>query len=187
MAVGIGFGLENIFGMGQYFFSRHVSNKTWLRALYGEINLNMDIIGTLDLDYFKGKEINDRVFRKVAGSLQTSVAEAILFDDKINRQSTIISLLQEKGILSGLERFIGIKDGAEVDIPGNAPGEQVVTALYFAVSRIRLLKSLSALPDEEDFFAGNFRLALRLTNIVSRYKMIRAKLVLLPAVQDLRN
>jgi hypothetical protein len=133
MKVGISFGLESLFGVGKYFFNRRVSNKTWLRALYGEINLNLDIIGALNLDYFTDKKINDRVFREVAGSLQTSVAEAILFDDEVNKQSDILNLLQQKGIISGLEQLFKIKNGEEVDISGKKSIEQVVTALYFVV------------------------------------------------------
>jgi hypothetical protein len=185
----IGSIIGSIAAIGTGIIRRRVSDKTWLRALYAETVSNLDILNTLDLSHFQGMGVTDQAFREIIGALETSVAEAVLFNDEVSRNSAIFTLLRTRsGITAADGQSLSVeREGKEVDIPDKALNERIVNALFFIVTRIRLLKKLSVLFAGGSAFAHDFRLAVRLANIKTRCGMIRKQLASHPAVQDLWN
>lgn len=159
---------------------------TFLRLLYIEVLDNIEILGTIDFKKFNTIAPNHNNIKSLIDLLQTDIAEAIFFKEEETPNTNLYEKLKKQGQVKNKEKkLMKTEHGIDKYVKGKFIYENILQAISFVVVKIRLIKKLSELNDEEIAILKPIRLDTRLINIFQRLLMIKTILDKMPEVKEM--
>ena len=162
------------------------TDDAFVRAYYLEVSKNIEVLKTVDIEVLGKIDIASPLFRSLIGGIETGIAVALLCTEDPKRKR-LLDFLGEELVIKRPSKSIPIEqDEGEGGTVGDKPeiSVNVRKALWFTVQKTELLKTLSAL--EGGVVKYNFRLHVRIANILERFIQIQRKLQENPAIIAVR-
>lgn len=159
---------------------------TFLRLLYIEVLDNIEILSTIDFKKYNTIAPNHNNIKSLIDLLQTDIAEAVFFKEEETPNTNLYKKLKKQGQVKNKEKkLMKTEHGIDKYVKGKFIYENILQAISFVVVKIRLIKKLSELNDEEIAILKPIRLDTRLINIFQRLLMIKAILDKMPEVKEM--
>jgi len=159
-----------------------VSDDCFIRAYYFEVTKNIEILKLIDFDKIDKEEINSESFKSLINSLNIEIGSALLCTDEKYRKNIVAFLKEGLQIQAPKDKSFDLENDDEKAV--SELQINVLKAAWFTVNKIDLLRSLSNL--EGNVFNRNFRIKVRLKNILERFVHIQIKLSEKEAVRKIK-
>jgi hypothetical protein len=135
-----------------------------INAYRYEVKSNQDLLKELKIEALKDTDIDKPEFRNLVNCLQTQIGASILYDANQKKYKAFMADLKKKNVKMNFEPET---EGAN----GKAP-KTLLEAMHFSVDKIEHLKRLVFCASEGKTLFHDFRLNVRIQNIMNSMEAI---------------
>ncbi|HPD94900.1 MAG TPA: hypothetical protein PLA24_03310 [Tenuifilaceae bacterium] len=147
----------------------------YLRMLYIEVIMNIEVLNTVSFDSFTGISPNDPKIKALLALIRIDIAESVFYKTSDNPNTELYDRLKRKGKVNNRSNELTKpkSDGMDVKVKQRFIYENILQAIAFVVTKIGLMKMYAELPNEDFVVIKNINIKSRLINIYQRFLMIK--------------